>query len=126
MLTPWTALLSAPHRDDLVQAPLAKPMNAGATVFGRFGFWFACIALAVSVAAAANDSKRNEANIPSSVETWRVGACVAGSSSVIPVSCSNGHSGKIVSRATNQFACPTRTESFVNDGANVWCIDEDL
>jgi hypothetical protein len=60
-----------------------------------------------------------------SIVDWRVGNCIDGLNSVIPVSCSSAHTGKIVTTTEEPSRCPVYTEGYVDRDGIVYCIDDD-
>lgn len=133
--------------DPAVLAPLPRPLPPGRVSWLRSGTIVVGVVLALALAGAASDGSESpgptggfESPRPTggfespgttgtgsggSVDTaWRIGSCVRGETWVVAVPCSQPHDGKIVDRARSSWACPTYTESYVEDGADVWCIDE--
>lgn len=118
------ARMGVPKRDDRVVTPLSSPLPQGKPLLARTGVWVTAAALAGLGALAVNDAQSSSS--PTSEDLrWEVGACVAGGSMVGVVRCDDSHSGRIVSRSTRPDQCVASAESYVQDGAIVWCIDED-
>lgn len=130
--------LSVPRRrNEAILTPLITPLPRGRPVLMRAGALVTVGFLAVLIGVVAAGSEPETAtNGPprgtssdsgdSSFATWEVGSCVSGYSSVVPVPCSSMHSGRIVaSTFSGPEECPISTESYVVDGARVWCIDDD-
>ena len=126
--------MRAPQRDQRVVTPLSSPLPQGKPLLARAGVWVTAIAIAGLGAVAVNDSQTSGANTtsytppaaaPQREATWAVGSCIAGSSMVEPVPCSSYHSGRIIGRTTSPLLCDDAYDSYVEDGAIVWCIDED-
>jgi hypothetical protein len=49
---------------------------------------------------------------------------VAGDDFVTPVSCDEPNDGEIVDVVSFPGACPLAAEAYVEDGADVFCVDE--
>jgi hypothetical protein len=132
--------MRAPQRDQRVVTPLTSPLPQGKPLLARAGVWVTAIAIAGLGVVAVNDAQTSGANTSNSnassyrppaaaaqrEATWAVGSCITGSSMVEPVPCSSYHTGRIVGRTTSPQLCDASTESYVEDGAIVWCIDEDV
>lgn len=59
----------------------------------------------------------------SAAPSWESGACVSGGSGLVhPVPCDGREGGKIVGNAFGPDMCPLNSDSYVEDGAKVWCI----
>jgi hypothetical protein len=126
------ARLTSPTRSPEVVTPLATPLPQGRSVFGRFGFWFTMVVVAIIATAIAGSASQPESvgsNLPVGSNPsvgWATGNCIAGSGPVYPVSCSAPHVGQIVARVTDRSLCSVQAESYVEDAPWVWCIDENL
>jgi hypothetical protein len=55
---------------------------------------------------------------------WKVGNCVSGNSSIVPVPCSSPNSGKIIQVTTSEVYCPTNTDSYTSVNGMTYCIDD--
>lgn len=51
-----------------------------------------------------------------------VGSCVRGMAWAEPVPCSEPHDGEIIAVTSHPSDCPYRTDSYVEDVFDVWCI----
>lgn len=116
--------MGVPKRDERVVTPLSSPLPQGKPLLARAGVWVTAVAIAGFGALAASGAQSSSSPSPADLR-WEVGACVAGGSMVGVVPCSDSHSGRIVSRAARSDLCGMLAESYVEDGAFVWCIDED-
>jgi hypothetical protein len=56
---------------------------------------------------------------------WYVGNCVAGDMTVVPVRCSNNHSGRIVAQVGAEQYCPEAADGAVFRNNVYFCIDTD-
>lgn len=114
------AKLGTPRKVEEIQAPFREPMNPGKMVLGRAGIWVTAAAVA-----AVGTLSAITANPAPSVE-WAVGSCVSETSQgLLPVSCSQPHSGRIVGHASSEASCPASYDGTAQDGSFVWCIDTD-
>ncbi len=122
------ALLARPSPpDDEVAAPLPFPLPDGRPVWLRSGVWMVAAAVTVFAIYAATTDPEPSPPVDFSLETWRVGACVAEDSAIFvyPVPCGDEHDGEITRKTSSPLRCPTDTDGYVRDGITVWCIDTD-
>lgn len=126
--------LAAPRRrNDPIFTPLLAPLPTGRPVWQRTGMlattalFVALFAIVVGASDAEESSRTTTGSRdPVASAGWEVGSCVSGFTTVVPVPCSSPHSGRIVEMSlSGPDDCPMSTESYVVDGAKVWCIDDD-
>jgi hypothetical protein len=117
------AALQAPRRAPDVMSLIPKPLDPGSPVAARLGLWVTVVAVGAVVALFASGSTQTNPGSPGGAP-WRVGSCVAGSTYVRPVPCTEPHVGRIVATASSPAGCPMYAESYVEDGGLTWCIDE--
>ncbi|MGH9229727.1 MAG: J domain-containing protein [Acidimicrobiales bacterium] len=112
----------SPPADDVV-APLGGPLLPGRTVWLRGGaLGVAAVLVVVGASGAATSPSDDD---PTSARSgWFVGSCVSGGTWVEPVPCTQPNDGEIVDVVANPADCPFVAESYVEDFADVFCIDE--
>jgi hypothetical protein len=100
------------------------PMDPGRAVLLRPFSWIGIGVLALVLVVASNSESGSTGS--SNSTSWQSGYCVAGSPMLYPVECSAPHNGKIVAKVTSKELCPLFAERYVQDGLDVFCIDNDF
>ncbi len=129
------ARLGPPAHGGDVTAPLPGPLPPGRATWRRSGFYLVATLVALATIGAALEEPsegddRSRETRPGSIFTsepdaeWQTGSCIDGSTWVVPVPCSEPNDGRIVRRVSSASSCPFTAESYVEDGPDVWCIDE--
>lgn len=124
-------LFRAGKLDDPVAPPgfRTSPLPVGKPIFYRPVSWIGIAVLGFLIFVAINSDEGSSSGkySPPAVDLagyeWKIGNCISGYSTVIPVPCSEPNSGRIVSVAASQYSCPAYTEKYVSSGASVYCID---
>lgn len=129
-----------------VVAPLLMPLLRGRPVLARSGAWAVAAAAALVLAGAVTESQEQQPGFdpytatidldsdaqpvdesPSYLDrpTWERGVCVRFDGAFVePVHCGFPHDGVVESVEISESFCPFTSDSYVEDGGLVYCIDE--
>lgn len=120
--------------------PTWRALSPGKSVFARSGVWFAAGLALVAIAAAGGQSEEPSSSYswssPPNSESepvlfeepqleWEVGACARATSSAVELAdCDGYYNARVVEVVSNPRLCPYTSESYVQIGLRVYCVDE--